>query len=265
MPEDQTIESLEWAYERGKVEANANIISVDGHEVFASEQHRPTTLLSLEQFADKPYRVKEERQFVDVVSFTGYLSAMGYGTTALFGSLKQANVLAILDYREKADPSWHSDRATLVMARTPEWEAFRAVNGRPQAQADFALFLERWAYVVESPDPANLAEIARNLEGATTGKFSAKINHQNGSFKLGYEEDTVLSSVFVPEKMTIKVAPFFASPPLEIVVPIRIRVREGVVSFMLDIPNLERIEMDALISVFSDVTAAIDLPVYVGP
>jgi uncharacterized protein YfdQ (DUF2303 family) len=256
---DRTIESLVWAHDLGLKESSLETVA--NRTVLVSGD----TIHSLEEFESAPYRIKEHRQFADVASFAEYYKTFARGVTKLFGSLKNKSVTAIFDYHGPDAPSWATHKAELVSTVTPEWEAFRAANGKWFSQLEFAEFLEQWNHIVIDPEAAEIIEVALNLSGSTEGRFAAKINRHNGAVSMTYEEDTVTNQVRVPAKIAISCSPFVHSPLVDVLVLLRFRIQEGKPKFQIVIPNAQKVEIDAILAAFVAVGDATDDKVLVGP
>ena len=225
----------------------------------------------IDKYAARPRRIEAHIQLTDVESFTAYLSRFGdpFGVPAddpilIVAEIKAAKIVAKIDYHTRNSPSWCGHTATLISQRTPEWGAFSNVNGKFQTQDEFARFLERYSSWIVAPDAATVVELVENLEGTTTGTWSAKPNRTNGNFKFSHEEETI-TTVTVPTKLGIEIKPFYHSKSEPIGVRIQHKFVGGKPQFALVIDNIEEVEYEALLQTIEEVKTATGLPVLVGP
>lgn len=261
MSQDRTIESLQWAHYLGA--QGIKTLTVDGNELALLPNGM--SLESLEEFKTAPARIRDIREFVVLDSFAEYVNDFAIPATKLFGSIKNRRVTAVLDYHEIDSPSWATHSAYLNSLYTPEWEALRNLDSLFMNQTATAEWLEAWSHIVMKPDPAAMVEVAMNLQGAVNGTFAASVNRSNGSFNFSYQEDTVTNGVTVPTEATFRVAPFWYSAPQEVKAFIRFKMQDRKPVFKIEIPNLARIEYEALIAMFADVEKKLGRSVLVGP
>lgn len=272
MPEiigDRTIESLKFVRDL----SDGQIQQFSAIQLLHSS--KPINVFDAQAIIDKyaahPRRIEAHIQLTDVESFTAYLARFGDfdGRPAddpilIVAEIKAAKIVAKIDYHTLNSPSWCGHTATLISQRTPEWGAFSNVNGKFQTQDEFARFLERYSSWIVAPDAATVVEVIENLEGSTTGKFTAKVNRTTGNFKFGYEEETI-TTVTVPTNLGIEIKPFYHSKVEPVGVKIQYRFVGGSPQFALVIDNVEKIEYEALLQTIQEVETANGLPVLVGP
>jgi uncharacterized protein YfdQ (DUF2303 family) len=263
MPEiaDTHIESLKWAHDLG--ESAQSVVKIGEREVLMG--CKTPVVTDLEKFGDAPYRIRANKEFVDIPSFAEYMDKFSGENTLLFGSLGGKSVTANIDYHGKGAPSWASHTAVLKSLVTAEWKALTAANGKWIKQQEFAEWLTEWNHIVVEPESAALAEIALNLEGSIDGKFAARINLSNGSRVMTFQEDVNTGNVRVPTKIHVACAPFWHSPIVDVCVQLQIRINEGKPIFRVVIQNPDRIEHEALLKTFADVKEKTGMGVLVGP
>lgn len=275
---DQTIESLRFVAALAEDSIPATIEYIDGVQFLV----KGTTVVDLtkltELYQSGPRRIKASQEFIDVRSFATYLARFGMSAIGkdlevtplssmgiLKASIKNAQVVAAIDYHTAADPAWCEHLACLVSKRTPEWESLKNASGKYVSQSEFALYLDRYASWVVQPDAASLAESVMQLEGTNNSAWSSKVNRSTGAYKFSVQEE-VLTNVEIPQKMILDMAPFYHSPAVAVTAKIRFKIgKDGTPTFALEVDNLEKIEYDALIATFTDVQNQTGLTVLVGP
>jgi hypothetical protein len=258
---------------RGMTDGQIKQIDVGGVALLHSKETIEVEDLQaiVDKYAKGPRRIEAHIQLTDVDSLTSYLARFGdpFGVPAddpilIVAEIKAARIVAKIDYHTHDSPSWCGHTATLISQRTPEWGAFSNVNGKFQTQDEFARFLEKYSSWIIQPDAATVVELVENLEGTTTGTWSAKPNRTNGNFKFSHEEETI-TTVTVPVKLLIEIKPFYHSKSEPIGVRIQHKFVGGKPQFALIIDNIEEVEYEALLQTIQEVETATGLPVLVGP
>ena len=105
-------------------------------------------------------------------------------------------------------------------------------------QVDFANFLEDHLEDVVVPSGQELLALATDLEANKDASFKGKMNLQDGSVQLNYQED-VQTSVAVPQNLSLGIPIFEHGDLYTVKVRLRFRVTGGGVRFKIVFTNLE--------------------------
>lgn len=220
------------------------------------------SVVDMEQYLDRPVRKRASNVAIDQTSFCEYVARHATpGSTELFASLGKTVIVAIIDYHEaggSGKAGWKEHTATLDLTLTKEWEKWTKGEGKHMSQVEFAEFLEDLAHTVVIPDAASIIDIALNLQANVDVRFDSKINRFTGGSQLYYTEDVNNGSkgqIKVPESMKVTVPPFRFSKPVDILVRLRVRIREGKAVFFYQLDRIDRILEEAFIDVAKDVAA----------
>jgi uncharacterized protein YfdQ (DUF2303 family) len=226
-------EAIDRLIEIGRLSAGAQPVPSVGQFVVGSdgEIHDLTAIATAAM--DKPRRTVATLAFSDVNSFVQYWKAFAGAspyTPGLFHNGENA-VTAIFDYHTSEGPDWCQHKATLTLKDTVEWATWKSQNGKPQSQADFALFIEDNAPDIVEPAQAHMIEVARNLQAKSEMNFASAVRLNNGSTDFKFTEATTAtvgkSNAEVPERFTISIPLFEAMDMQRIEARLRYRVKDG--------------------------------------
>ena len=178
----------------------------------------------------QPRRLTASLAFSDIPSFVAYWKKFVNTESVLFHD-GEKSVAAVLDYHGSDAPKWCAHKATLTLKDTIEWATWKAWDGKPRAQAEFALFIEDNAPDIINPQSAEMIEVARNLQARSEMQFASSVRLQNGQTQLKFTEATTATvgkeQVEVPERFTIKIGIFESLPAVTIEARLRYRIKEG--------------------------------------
>ncbi len=166
--------------------------------------------------------------------------------TKVFADAKQRSIVSVFDFiRPDNENPGHGEGAM-------GWGQFRALMRFSESrklgqwddmtdwhsQADFANFLEDHLEDVIEPNGQDLLALATDLEANKEGHFKGKLNLDNGSVQLAYQ-DEVQTSVEVPRRLTLGIPLFEHGDRYKLEVRLRINVTSGGVRFKILFTNLE--------------------------
>lgn len=198
---------------------------------------RPLHDLIYNEYAERPYRTKQNVVVLDPLSFTRYWTNFCDANSRIFGDRDGRKFLAVLDYHEvdeKSMPRWGSHTLTLELRHTEEWKIWTGSNDKPMAQAAMALFIEDNAPDVVIPSVATMMEVARTLEANETSSFDSAIRLDNGDMQLMYRKETTATAgggkMQVPQEFTILIPIFEGMGKVEIKARLRYRINSNKLS-----------------------------------
>lgn len=130
--------------------------------------------------------------------------------------------------QHSAEIGFRESRKLKEWRKTLEW----------MGQADFANFLEDHLEDIAEPSGQDLLAIATDLEASSTGNFKGRVNLDNGSVSLNYQDD-VETSVEIPRNLTLGIPLFEHGDRYKLKCRLRFLVRGGSVNFRLLFTNVE--------------------------
>lgn len=201
---------------------------LDAGEQLADPKHAPggayyavvpegSSLESLDEYMPKPRRVRQTIVMRTPAAFSAYVNRFKLPNTVIFGDVKSMKFNAIIDYHAPGgdDGAAHTDHnVTFEPVVTPEWEVWFRNSGKKMNQAEFARFIEENMLDVREPNGADLLEIAGTLEAKRNVSFKSAVRLQDGTYELGYAEETTAhaggsgGSLSIPQEITLGLAVF---------------------------------------------------------
>lgn len=166
---------------------------------------------------DLPLRKSGTVKLSDVASFLLYFEKHGYTASMVYGSIKPAQFVAVLDDHDGDKADWREHRAIYTLTHSDEWMEWTKRNGQPfDGNEAFAVWLENNLVDVVNPDPARLLEISLNMRVNQSQGFTNAVKLENGELKFEYTNNVEGSAktganarpVAIPEKFTINIPVF---------------------------------------------------------
>lgn len=226
-------------YDEGAPNVNSEIpyvIVPDGHKVLSLESqifhaHRP-----------RPTRIEGATIVATVPSFIDYVRRFRTQGTVIEADLNNRTFVAKLDYHENATlPSWNKHSVKLALALSRQLAAWKANDGKPMNQVEFAEFLEDHADDVEAS--ADLVEVARNLQATKNVVVKSSNNLANGSVVLNWSEEvngTVNNGrTVIPQTFELKLPLFRYDEATKIVARFRYRLGDGQLRLFYNLHKLD--------------------------
>jgi uncharacterized protein YfdQ (DUF2303 family) len=202
----------------------------------------------------KPERIKQRLTVLDPGSFNQYYTLFNDPNSRVFADESTLKVLAVLDYHGAAEggPRWGSHRLTLTFRQSEEWKIWTGANNKKMTQQEFAEFLEQNSLDVTKPAPADMMEIASDLQATTAVEFGSGLRQQDGQVRFKYTEilnATVGSGqVIVPERFTISMPAFIGGDRVDMDALLRFRVNQGKLTFWYTLVRPEEVIRAAFIT-----------------
>lgn len=207
-------------------------------------------------------------------------SAIFAGITSAYPSLT-----AVIDYHTKDhEPRFGQHRICYLFPLSPEWRAWRAMDGKSMLQGDWAAFVEEHIAELASPlaaekseferlfqtkiaTPAELITLSRGMQISIEAKIKDIRTLQSGEVQVAYEEthnDAAGVKLVIPGLFVLQIPLFLDGEPVRITARLRYR-RDGakiVWFYQLYRPDLAmRAQLEADLQRVADETG---LPAYEG-
>ena len=210
-----------------------------------------------EQFAPHPRRSRGGVITRDVGSFLTAVRQREDGPRSLYADetrsqLETRTVLplltCILNDDHGATPGWRDHQVCLAIQRTPEWEMWRANDGKLLPQHEFARHIEDGLREVREPSPADMLDMAQSFQAITNAKFRGGQRLATGERQFMYDEEVAAKAgaqgqITIPDEFVLEVVPFYGAHPVTIRASFRFQLRQAELSlgYRLDRPHeLER-------------------------
>jgi uncharacterized protein YfdQ (DUF2303 family) len=223
-----------------------------------------TELKSLKeyQFAEPPVTKAGAVKVQDVAGFAFYFNRFKAENSMIFGSPKAFAFVGILDYHEQGAGEARHRRhgVTLTLETTQRWKTWKAMNGLPKGQEEFATFIEDNLADIYAPSDepsmpaaADMLEISRSLEASTAHTFKQSTNLKNGQRVLQYNEQIngvagQQGDMTIPDEFIIRLPIFLNQKPVEVRCRLRFRISGGKLSMwfsMIRVDELLAAEFEA--------------------
>lgn len=203
--------------------------------------------------APKPERIKGNVTVLDPGSFTQYYTLFNDPNSRVFADETTLKVLAVLDYHGAGEgsPRWGQHRLTLGLRQSEEWKIWAGHSNKQMTQQSFAEFLEQNSLDVTKPTPADMMEIASDLQATTEVEFGSGLRQQDGQVRFKYTEAVRATvgggQVSVPERFTIQIPAFVGGERVPMDALLRFRVKEGKLTFWYTLVRPEEVIRNAFI------------------
>lgn len=249
----------------------------------------------LDEYLDKPERVRGTARLSDVVSFIDHVKRFQRGASAVFvdPNRTQPTFTAVYDYHpahlggdEQSAADWLQHRGVYAPALSDQWKAWNAGNGKAMGQADFAQFIEDHATDLivpnlDDPDlktfaslvggrfaePSDLVQLSRGLQINVESVVKNAVTLATGEIAVQYEEvhrDGGGQPIQVPNLFQICIPVFYAGANYKL--PVRLRYRKAGPNLMWSY-LLVRPEMafdDAIVGIKAKVEEETVVDVFLG-
>lgn len=222
---------------------------------------------------EKPLtRIRARAELTDAASFVEYLRLFKQPGSRIFAQTRAAGAAAasfraIIDYHKGEGTPDHCAHAAGYAPRYSEqWKRWTAAQAKPMSQMEFAEFIEENRVDIVEPEAATLFDIVRKFKASKKIDYDSVTYQPDGSVMVAYSDKVEAAGrgIAVPERITLGIPVFFKGPPYAVGVLMRYKVGEGAVAFSLKIDRADYIEQDAFDVIAKDVSAATEIPIYMG-
>lgn len=254
-----------------QVAAGTRVETLDGADlVLVPNGAGGADVVDLQDYAPGPRASQSRRdvQVFDAQSFITYLVGYADPECTLVTVDETRQVLhAVLDATEGRGPvhwpGWKQHTLRLAARRTPEWTAWKQLDGKWLPLADFAEHIEDQVRALHDPDAAFWMELAQSFQATTNAAFQQGQRLSTGETSFQWTEETTAKAgkagqLTIPESFWLAVAPFEGCEAFKVPARFRYKLRSGqlAVGYKLDRPDL--IERSAFNDFVLFVKAALD-------
>lgn len=217
----------------------------------------------------QPKRIKGTVSVLDPESFVQYFNDFSNSDSRIFAYEPKSQVIGILDYHgsDNATPHWCQHRIALNLQFSEPWKAWTQANNKHSTQMQFAEFLEQNAFDIIKPSPAEIVEVARDLQATTEVEFGGGVR-ANGQMNFKYTETTKAtvgaSQLSVPERFTISIPCYVGGLVVPMEALLRFRVKEGKLEIWYTLVRPEEVARQAFIGCRDQIAKALTIDILNG-
>ena len=192
--------------------------------------------------------------------------------TKVFADNEKSEIIAVFDFLETGgrtkpeidnrDKGWGQLRAVIGFNESRKLKEWRKTL-EWMSQFDFANFLEDHLEDVITPSGQDLMSIVTDLEASSAGGFKGKVNLDNGSVRLSYQ-DEVETTVEVPRLLTLGIPLFEHGDRYKLGARLRFVIQGGSVKFRLLFTNLQDAKEQEFERIVQEVEEKTSQPIYRG-
>ena len=208
-------------------------------------------LKSLEEFLQRPLRIRESVALQDTDSFILYVNDFHAETSRIFFNVDAEQFAAVLDYHGSTDePSWCGHVATFTPRKSEEWKTWMASNRKQMTQVEFARFVEDNLPDIKEPNSAEFLQVALTFEAKKSVEFSSGVRLASGQIQFQYDEivrgAAHKGTMEVPEQFVLGISIHINGPAYRITVRLRWRLDGSKLLFWYEIVRPHKFLEDAL-------------------
>lgn len=202
-------------------------------------------LHSLEQYRQQPQRQTGSVTLHTPASFVAYTKEGDPKHGRVFINAVDRAFVAVLNHGTPETPDWRDHRARYQPDYSLPYNAWTAFVKSPCNQTQMIQFLEEHAADIGSLRAADILELVRDFRVASNGSFTSAQDLNTGSIQFNYAiENRGAGAVEIPDQLTLNVPVFEGTDPVAVVVRFRYRLKEGALTFHLEIAQREQLERD---------------------
>jgi uncharacterized protein YfdQ (DUF2303 family) len=240
----------------------------------AVPKHFDVKEVDLERLLPNPRRTKAAAVLNDADSFLAYVARHATERTACWAKFNPQTFtlgfVAVIDEHDRHAAGWRAHTATYTPDMSAEWKVWAAQNEKPQAQLDFAAFIERNEPDIAAMDgyPTSLQMLAMEFEANSEKRIKSVARLQGGGVRLEYVDDddaATLTQMKLFERFQIGIPVFWAGPAYRIDARLKYRHGSGKVSFWYELIRADRVHEAAAKDLIDRVRAGLGgVPLLMG-
>jgi uncharacterized protein YfdQ (DUF2303 family) len=206
-------------------------------------------------------------------SLIGYTNRFSDPSSILIADYDKLTIAAHLDWHchnggdpiDPLAPRQDAHIARLILRDSEEFVRWNKLQGKLIEQAEFAQFLEENSEDIQTPSPAEMVELSRDLEGVAGQKFKAGNRLESGDRTFVFESETkVTSRIPIPSEFIIAIPLWQGEPPTELRCAFRYRVNDGYLMMGFEWRRVEYQRIGHFTRIATDVAEQTGLPVIYG-
>lgn len=244
----------------------------------------------LDEYRATPERAKGTAKLETLDAFVAHVERFKDEGSAVFARVnaKAPELLAVYDYHQgPGRPRWGQHRASFAFPLAPEWQAWKALDGKELDQLTFAAFIEDHAHeVVPTSDeiaqaaaaklanldlrlatPGQVLTLSRGLTVRAESVIAETRKLATGETKILYDEKLSGEKgapLDVPGAFVVGVPVFDGGDPYALPVRLRLRVASGKIAWTFALLGADDVVRDAVKGAVEKVRVVTGLTVFEG-
>lgn len=226
----------------------------------------------LPPLAPELHHVKQTVKVLDAASFSAYLNRFKAPQTQVFADYRAPVIVGVMDYHwpeneSAGKPDYTEHRVEFRPPWSEQWARWRAIDGKPLGQGDFAEFIEENYADIVAPPSAELLDVVANLQAKKSVEFQSGIRLQDGTAQLTYNEQIESrgkGTLQVPSEFSLGLPIFYGGEGYRIRSLLRYRINDGKLSFIVKINRREFNEQAAFTDILKGISEATSITPYSG-
>ena len=172
--------------------------------------HSAQKVFDLEQFQDKPRRIRGVGEFGDLGGIIAYTNDFANEESRAF--IKDDEIKVIFDYHMPQEPRFCEHRAIFNLHTSARWLIWHSINNQWIPQKKFADFLDSGVDEISYPSQNVILDMVKNFRATTSYEFDNEKTAYGGEV-LSYRKVTktgtsITQAVEIPERIKIVLQPF---------------------------------------------------------
>lgn len=227
--------------------------------------------LDLEPFLPAPLAPRGDAVTHVVDDFCRYVNRLvDLDHTTVWCDMNRNRIVAVLDdHADHAAAGWRRHTVRLALQPEPDWLHWGKLHGKTTSQAGFAEHIEDGAHSVVQPSAADMLELATSMQAKRNVTFSQGSRLSTGDVALTFEEETQAKAgargqLEIPERFTIRVAPWTFVDPVDMTARLRWRIERGALQIGYTLLRPDRVMQDAFAGLVAKVRDQVEVQVLIG-
>lgn len=249
----------------------------DARHLIAVPAGQKLETVDTEDMLPRPRRIVAQAVVDSLESFVAYVKRHALPQTAVWVKLDPAtsalSLVGQIEEHARGEPSWRRHSVTYTPRLSLEWMVWEKLDGQPQAQLAFALFIEKYiadvATVDGLPTGAQMLEMALAFEAVQDSRVKSHIRLQNGGAKFEFVGDDDAATVQRMEmfgKFAAGLPVFWGGDRYRVDARLRYSTRDGKVQFWYELIRPDKVHEAAARELIAKAGAELGaaVPIFMG-
>jgi uncharacterized protein YfdQ (DUF2303 family) len=195
-----------------------------------------------------PPRVKRQITLSDLGELHLYLGELLSTKSApypvIFADHAELKFTLFPEYHLAEKLSWLDHSATVRLAHSREFNAWKVKDGVRMSQVEFAEFIDRNVIDITNPTGATMLTMAQTLEATRTEVFKSAVRVSDGTHKFTWANDAAdnKGNTEVPERFSLALRIFQGDEEaVEVTAKLYYRIKEGALTFFYQLHRIDEI------------------------